>query len=60
VTALIFLVICGALVAWVWTRGRRKLKLPVTGKHWGAVIIIVLILLALLYGAHNIPPTANH
>lgn len=59
-TAVIFLVICGVLVAWVATRGRRKLKLPMSGKNMIAVVIIVVIVLALLYGAHNVPHTTNH
>jgi hypothetical protein len=42
-------------VAWLWTSGRKKLKLPVTGKHWGIVIVIVVVLLALAYGASHTP-----
>lgn len=38
-------------VAWLWTKGRQKLKLPVTGKHWAYIIVIVVALLAILYGA---------
>ena len=59
-TGIILLVLIGVGVAWLWTRGRTKLKLPVTGKHWIAVIIVVFILLALLYGAHTTPHTVNH
>lgn len=59
-SGIILLVLIGAVVAWLWTAGRKRLKLPVTGKHWGAVIIIVVILLALFYGAHNVPHTPVH
>jgi hypothetical protein len=57
---IVLLVLIGVGVAWLWTKGRGKLKLPVTGKHWGAIIIIVFILLALLYGAQNVPHAAVH
>ena len=59
-SGIVLLVLIGAGVAWLWTRGRHKLKLPVTGKHWGAVTIIVLVLLALFYGAHNVPHPIHH
>lgn len=38
-------------VAWLWTKGRQKLKLPVTGKLWAWIIVIVVVFLAILYGA---------
>ena len=43
--------------AWLFTGGRKRLRLPTTGKHWIWVIIIVFVLLALLYGAQNSPHT---
>jgi uncharacterized membrane protein len=60
VSGIVLLVLIVVVVAWLWTGGRKRLKLPVTGKHWGAVIIIVLILLALLYGANNVPHSTIH
>jgi hypothetical protein len=38
-------------VAWVWTKGRQKMKLPVSGKHWGWIIVIVVVFLVIAYGA---------
>jgi len=55
VSGIVLLVLIGLGAAWLWTGGRKKLKLPVTGKHWGAIIIIVVILLVLFYGAQNSP-----
>lgn len=59
-SGIILLVLIGVGAAWLWTRSRHKMKLPVTGKHWIGAIIVVLVLLALLYGAHNVPHTTNH
>ncbi len=52
-SGIILLVLIGLGVAWLWTRGRKRLSLPVNGKHWGAVIIVVVVLLALFYGASH-------
>jgi hypothetical protein len=57
VSGIVLLVLIGVVAAWLFTGGRRKLRLPTTGKHWIWVIIIVFVLLALLYGAHNSPHT---
>ncbi|HVT66250.1 MAG TPA: hypothetical protein VHF26_00770 [Trebonia sp.] len=48
---LVLLVLIGVLVAWFVTKGRQKMKLPVTGKHWGWIIVVVVVLLAIAYGA---------
>jgi hypothetical protein len=45
------MVLIGVLVAWLVTRGRTKMKLPVSGKHWGWIIVAVVVVLALAYGA---------
>ncbi len=58
-TALIFLVLIGLLVAWVVSRGRGKMKLPMTGKHWLWVVIAVVIVLAVVYGAHDVPASTH-
>ena len=59
-TGIILLVLIGIGAAWLVTRGRRRLSMPVTGKHWIAVIIIVVVLLALAYGATHTPHTTAH
>ena len=51
------LVLIGVVAAWLVTGGRKKLRLPTTGKHWIWIILVVFVLLALLYGAHNSPHT---
>ena len=48
---MILLVIIGVLVAWLVARGRHKMKLPMTGKHWIWVILAVIVVLAIAYGA---------
>jgi drug/metabolite transporter (DMT)-like permease len=54
-SGLILLVLIGVGAAWLFTSGRKKLKLPVNGKHWVWVIIIVVVVLALAYGATHQP-----
>ncbi len=54
-SGLILLVFIGIGVAWLWTRGRRRIGLPVNGKHWGAVIVIFVVLMVLAYGATHTP-----
>ncbi len=54
-SGIVLMVLIGLGVAWLWTRGRKRLSLPVNGKHWGAVIIVVVVLLALFYGASHTP-----
>jgi hypothetical protein len=54
-SGLILAVFIGFGVAWLWTRGRRRLGLPVNGKHWGAVIIVFVVLMVLVYGASHTP-----
>lgn len=54
-TGVILLVLIGLGAAWLWTRGRKRLSMPVNGKHWIGVIIIVVVLLALAYGATHTP-----
>jgi hypothetical protein len=51
VTGLILLVVIGLMVAWVLSKARGKMKLPMNGKHWVTVVIVVVVLLAIAYGA---------
>jgi len=60
VSGIVLLVLIGVLAAWLFTGGRKKLKLPTTGKHWIWAIIVVVVLLALLYGASTSPHTPVH
>jgi hypothetical protein len=46
----ILLVLIGLGAAWLFTRVRRRLGLGVNGKHWGAVIVVVAVLMMLFYG----------
>jgi len=50
-------VLIGVFVAWAWQRGRKKMSLPIKGKHWWGVVVVVAILLLLIYGAsmHGTP-----
>lgn len=48
---IVLLVLIGVGVAWLWASVRKRMKLPVTGRHWGTVIVVVVVLLAIAYGA---------
>jgi hypothetical protein len=50
-------VLIGVGAAWLFTGGRKKLRLPTTGKHWIWVVIVVVVVLALVYGASHSPHT---
>ena len=50
-SGIVLLVLIGVIVAWLLTRGRQRLKLPVTGRHWGWIIAVVVVVLAIAYGA---------
>jgi hypothetical protein len=52
-SGLILAALIAILVAVFWQRGRKKLSLPIKGKHWIGVVIVVFILLCLLYGASH-------
>ncbi len=52
-TGLILLVFLGILVAYFWTRVRGKMRLNVTGKNWIGPVIVVVVVLALLWGSHG-------
>ena len=60
-SGIVLLVLIGVVVAWLVTGGRKKMKLPTTGKHWIWIIIAVVVVLALLYGASHSPhSTVSH
>jgi hypothetical protein len=50
---LILLVFIGAIVAFGWTRVRGRMKLGVSGKHWIAPIVIVVLVGLIAWSAHN-------
>jgi hypothetical protein len=51
VSAVILDLFIGVLAAWLVGRTRRKMKLPVTAKHYGWTIVVVFVVLAIIYGA---------
>lgn len=52
--ALILLVLLGVLVAFGFTRVRRRFNMDVTIKHWiGAVLVVVIAALVLWANAHH-------
>ena len=50
-TGLILLVLIGAVIAWLWTRVRGKMKLGVSGKNWVGPIVIVGLVLLLMWSS---------
>lgn len=52
-SGLILAAFIGIGVAWLWTRGRRKMGLPVNGKTWIGVVIVFVVLVVLTYGASH-------
>ena len=56
-SGIVLLVLIGVVAAWLFTGGRKKLRLPTNGKHWLWIIIIVVVVLALIYGAQSTPHT---
>ena len=56
-SGIVLLVLIGVVAAWLFTGGRKKLRLPTNGKHWLWVIIVVVVVLALIYGAQSTPHT---
>ena len=51
-TGLILLVLIGAVIAWLWTRVRGKMKLGVSGKNWVGPIVVVVLVGLLLWATH--------
>jgi Mg/Co/Ni transporter MgtE len=52
-SGLILLVFIGAIVAFFFVKGRKKLSLGVNGKHWITAIVVVVLVALMLWAAHN-------
>ena len=48
-SGLILLVFLGVIVAWFWTRGRRRLGLSVNGNTWIGVIMVFVFVVLLFW-----------
>jgi hypothetical protein len=54
-SGLILAVVIAALVAWIMQRYGKKMHFQVKGKHWLAILVIVVVLLFLFFGASHTP-----
>ena len=52
---LILAALIGVGVAWLFTRTRRRMGMPVNGKHWVAAVIVFVVIIVLAYGASHSP-----
>jgi len=50
-SGLILAALIGLGVAFLFTRVRRRMGMPVNGKHWVAAVIVFVVLIVLAYGA---------
>jgi cbb3-type cytochrome oxidase subunit 3 len=50
-SGLILLVFIGALIAYFYSRGRRKIGMPFAGKHWRTIIVGAVLIGVILYAA---------
>jgi hypothetical protein len=50
-TGVILLIFIGALIAYFFSRGRRKIGMPFAGKHWKTIILAVVIIGVVMYAA---------
>jgi hypothetical protein len=48
-SGLILLALLAILVAFFWTRIRRRAGLGVTGRHWAAAIVVFTLVVLTLY-----------
>lgn len=48
-SGVILLALLAVIVAYLWTRLRRRAGLSVTGKHWAAAIVVFAIVALLLW-----------
>jgi hypothetical protein len=52
-SGLVLLALLAVLVAYFWTRLRRRFGLGVSGKHWtAAIVIFAMVVLALWANSH--------
>jgi hypothetical protein len=49
-SGLILLVFIGLCVAWLFTRIRRKMGMPVNGKTWLTIVIVFAVVMSIAYG----------
>jgi hypothetical protein len=54
-SGLILAAFIGLGVAWLFTRIRRRMGMPVNGKHWVAAVIVFVVLVVLAFGASHTP-----
>jgi hypothetical protein len=54
-SGLILAAFIGLGVAWLFTRIRRRMGMPVNGKHWTAAVLVFVVLMVLAYGASHTP-----
>jgi hypothetical protein len=52
-SGVILLVFIGIIAAYFFTRGRKKIGLPVSGKHWKTVIVGVVLVVIVMYAASS-------
>ena len=50
---LILLGLIAVGAAYLYTRARGKMRLPVVGKHWTSAIIIVVIVLLIMWASNK-------
>jgi fucose 4-O-acetylase-like acetyltransferase len=50
-TGLILLVFIAVIIAFFYTRARGKMKLPIAGKHWTGVIIVIVLVVLMLWAS---------
>jgi hypothetical protein len=53
VSGIVLMVLIGLGVAWLWSRVGKRFNVSVNGKQWVVITIIVVVVLALLYGSHH-------
>ena len=52
-SGLILAAFIGLGVAWLFTRIRRRMGMPVNGKHWAVAVIVFVVVVVLAYGASH-------
>ena len=50
---LILAALIGVGVAWLFTRIRRRMGMPVNGKHWVAAVVVFVVIIVLAYAASH-------